>query len=59
MLKRNPSETQQNLKHKRLLPAFFVTLIILIPLTNFPVNTNAQEIKKHRNCRKFSSKSIR
>ena len=46
MLKRNPSETQQSLKHKRLLPAFFVTLILMISLTNFPVNTNAQEDKE-------------
>jgi hypothetical protein len=47
MLKRNPNLTQQNLKHKRLLPAFFVTLIILISLTNFTINTNAQEDKKN------------
>lgn len=46
MLKRNHSETRQSLKHKVLLPAFFVTLTIMIPLTNFTVNTNAQEDKE-------------
>lgn len=46
MLKRNHSETRQSLKHKLLLHAFFVTLTIMISLTNFTVNTNAQEDKE-------------
>lgn len=46
MLKRNLRITQQKLKHKILLPAFFVTLTIMISLTNFTVNTNAQEDKE-------------
>ena len=46
MLKRKHSEIRQSLKHKVLLPAFFVTLTIIISLTNFTVNTNAQEDKE-------------
>jgi hypothetical protein len=37
------SKTQQKLKHIVLLSAFFVTLTIMVSLTNFVVNTNAQE----------------
>ena len=43
MLDEKSSEKQQILRHVLLFLAFFVTLTLMISLTNFAVNTNAQE----------------